>query len=207
MDVKSVLSTQIKILGQLINTLMETTLKKDETRTKWILDASHSDLEFKVRHMMITNVKGEFKKFDATIDSQDADFSKSAIDVTIDAASISTGDDQRDGHLKSGDFFEVDKFPTLSFKGTSFKKVDGDEYKLKGILEIRGVKKEIVLDVEFGGINKDPWGKEKAGFSVEGKINRKDFGLTWNAALETGGVLVSEEVKISAEVQFVKQAK
>lgn len=186
---------------------METTLKKQSTKTKWTLDLSHSELEFKVRHMMITNVKGGFKKFDAEIISEGLDFSKSTIDVTIDASSISTGDDQRDGHLKSADFFEVDKYPTLSFKGTSFEKIDDDEYKLKGILEIRGVKKEVTLDVEFGGISKDPWGNEKAGFSVQGKINRKDFGLTWNAALETGGVLVSEEVKLSAEVQFVKQAK
>lgn len=184
-----------------------TTLKKETTKTKWVLDPSHSEFAFKVRHMMITNVKGEFKKFDVALVSQGMDFSKSDIEVTIDAASIATGDDQRDGHLKSVDFFEVDKFPTLSFKSTSFRKVDDDEYKLKGVLEIKGVKKEVTLDVEFGGINKDPWGNEKIGFSVEGEINRKDFGLTWNAALETGGVLVSEEVKISAEVQFVKQAE
>jgi polyisoprenoid-binding protein YceI len=186
---------------------METTLKKQTTKTKWTLDPSHSELAFKVRHMMITNVKGEFKKFDATVDSQGADFSKSSIEVTIDAASIATGDDQRDAHLRSADFFEADKFSTLSFQGTSFRKIDDDEYKLKGILEIKGVKKEVILDVEFGGINKDPWGNEKVGFSVTGKISRKDFGFTWNAALETGGVLVSEEVKISAEVQFVKQAE
>lgn len=186
---------------------METTLKKEITKTKWTLDPSHSELAFKVRHMMITNVKGEFKKVDAAIISQGTDFSKSTIDVTVGAASISTGDDQRDGHLRSADFFEADKFPTISFTGTSFRKIDDDEYKLKGILEIKGVKKEVILDVEFGGINKDPWGNEKIGFSVAGKINRNDFGLTWNAALEAGGVLVSDEVKISAEVQFVKQTK
>jgi polyisoprenoid-binding protein YceI len=186
---------------------METTLKKQTTKTKWTLDPSHSELAFKVRHMMITNVKGEFKKFDATVVSHGADFSKAAIEVTIYAASIATGDDQRDAHLRSADFFETDKFTTLSFQGTSFRKIDDDEYKLRGILEIKGVKKEVILDVEFGGINKDPWGNEKVGFSVVGKINRKDFGLTWNAALETGGVLVSEEVKISAEVQFVRQAE
>lgn len=187
---------------------METaTLKKETSKTKWVLDPSHSELAFKVRHMMITNVKGEFKEFDAALVSQGSDFSKSTVDVTIDATSIDTGDDQRDGHLKSADFFEVDKFPAPTFKSTSFIKVDDDEFKLKGILEIKGVRKEVTLDVEFGGISKDPWGNEKVGFSVEGKINRKDFGLTWNAALETGGVLVSEEVKISAEVQFVKQPK
>lgn len=186
---------------------METTTKKDATKTKWTLDPSHSELEFKVRHMMITNVKGEFKKFDATIVSDGSDFSKANIDVTIEAASVSTGNEERDGHLKGADFFEVEKYPALSFKSTSLRQVDDDDYELKGILEIKGVKKEVVLDVEFGGINKDPWGNEKVGFSVEGKVNRKDFGLNWNAALETGGVLVSDEVKISADVQFVKQAE
>lgn len=186
---------------------METTLKKQSTKTKWILDRAHSELAFRVRHMMITNVKGEFKRFDATVVSPGSDFSKAMIDVTIDASSISTNDDQRDGHLKSADFFEIDKYQTITFRGTSFRKIDDDEYKLRGFLEIKGVTKEVVLDVEFGGINKDPWGNEKAGFSVSGKINRKDFGLAWNAALETGGVLVSDEVRISAEVQFVRQAQ
>ncbi|HRJ29458.1 MAG TPA: YceI family protein [Cyclobacteriaceae bacterium] len=185
---------------------METTAVKTSAKAKWALDPTHSELAFKVRHMMITNVKGEFRKFDASIVSDGTDFTKSSIDVTIDAASIFTNEDKRDGHLKSADFFDVENYPTLSFQGKSFKKEDDDEYKLTGTLTIKGVSKEVELDVEFGGINKDPWGNEKVGFSLEGKINRKDFGLNWNAALETGGVLVSEEVKISAEVQFVKQA-
>jgi polyisoprenoid-binding protein YceI len=172
--------------------------------TKWTLDPTHSELVFKVKHLMITNVKGEFRKFSAEIDGDD--FTKSPISVTIDAASIFTNEDQRDGHLKSADFFDVENYPTLTFKSTSLKQVDDDDYALKGILTIRDVSKEIELDVEFGGVNKDPWGNEKAGFSIKGKINRKDFGLNWNAALETGGVLVSEEVKITAEVQFVKRA-
>ncbi len=183
---------------------METTVKQS-AKTKWTLDATHSELAFKVRHMMITNVKGEFRKFEGSIVAHGTDFSESSIDLTIDAASIFTNDDTRDGHLKSADFFDVEQHPTLTFLGKSFKKLHDDEYKLKGILTIKGISKEVTLDVEFGGINKDPWGNEKVGFSVEGKINRKDFGLTWNAALESGGVLVSEEVKISAEVQFVKQ--
>ena len=136
----------------------------------------------------------------------EASFSKSSIDVTVDAASIFTKDDSRDGHLKSADFFDTEKYPELRFKGKSFKQIDDDEYKLTGILTIKDVSREVELDVEFGGISKDPWGNEKAGFTVEGKINRRDFGLNWNAALETGGVLVSDEVKISAEVQFIKQA-
>ncbi|HEX5169604.1 MAG TPA: YceI family protein [Cyclobacteriaceae bacterium] len=172
--------------------------------TKWTLDPTHSELVFKVKHLMITNVKGEFRKFSAEIDGDD--FTKSPISVTIDAASIFTNEDQRDGHLKSADFFDVENYPTVTFKSTSLKQVDDDDYTLKGILTIRDVSKEIELDVEFGGVNKDPWGNEKAGFSIKGKINRKDFGLNWNAALETGGVLVSEEVKITAEVQFVKRA-
>ncbi len=184
--------------------IMETTTLKPSTKTKWALDPTHSELAFKVRHMMITNVKGEFRKFDGSLLTEGLDFTKSSIDVTIDASSIFTNEDKRDDHLKSGDFFDVENYPTLLFQGKSFKKLYDDEYKLKGVLTIKGVSKEIELDVEFGGINKDPWGNEKAGFSVEGKINRKDFGLNWNAALETGGVLVSEEVKISAEVQFVR---
>jgi len=180
------------------------TVVKTATQTKWALDPTHSELVFKVKHLMITNVKGEFRKFNASIAGED--FTKAPIEVVIDATSIFTNEDQRDGHLKSADFFDVEKFPTLNFKSVSFKKVDGSVYELKGLLTIKGATKEVILDVDFGGINKDPWGNEKAGFSIEGKINRKDFGLNWNAALETGGVLVSDEVKINAEVQFVKQA-
>ena len=184
---------------------METTVATG-TKTKWVLDSTHSELTFKVKHLMIANVKGEFRKFNAELESSGDDFSKAAINVTIDASSIFTNEDQRDGHLKGADFFDVANYPELTFKGTSFKKVDDENYKLTGILTIKGLSKEVTLDVEFGGINKDPWGNQKAGFSLNGKINRKDWGLNWNAALETGGVLVSEEVKIAAEVQFVKQA-
>lgn len=172
--------------------------------TKWTLDPTHSELTFKVKHLMITNVKGEFRKFSAEIDGED--FSKSPIQVTIDAASVFTNEEQRDGHLRSADFFDAEHYPALTFTSTSLRQVDDDDYKLKGILTIKDISREIELDVEFGGVNRDPWGQQKAGFSIEGKINRKDFGLNWNAALETGGVLVSDEVKISAEVQFVKQA-
>ncbi|HEV8511863.1 MAG TPA: YceI family protein [Cyclobacteriaceae bacterium] len=177
-----------------------------QTKTKWAVDPTHSEIVFKVKHLMITNVKGEFRKFTAEINTEGNDFSKSSISATIDASSIFTNEDNRDGHLKSADFFDVANYPELKFTGTSFKKIDDENYQLKGVLTIKGVSNEISLDVEFGGINKDPWGNEKAGFSLNGKINRKDWGLNWNAALETGGVLVSDEVKISAEVQFVKQA-
>lgn len=171
---------------------------------KWVLDPAHSELTFKVRHMMITNVKGEFKNFSIEISGED--ILKSSIAVTIDATSINTNSEQRDGHLKSADFFDVENHKEISFKSTAFSQKDGDEYELKGLLTIKGISKEIALEVEFGGINKDPWGNDKAGFSISGKINRKEWGLNWNAALETGGVLVSEEVKIAGEVQFVKQS-
>jgi polyisoprenoid-binding protein YceI len=176
------------------------------TKTKWSIDPTHSEVIFKVKHLMITNVKGEFRKFTGSINAEGEDFSKASISVIIDASSIFTNEDNRDGHLKGADFFDVANYPEITFTGTSFKKLDEENYQLKGVLTIKGVSKEIALDVEFGGINKDPWGNEKAGFSINGKINRKDWGLNWNAALETGGVLVSDEVKISAEVQFVKQA-
>ena len=176
------------------------------TKTKWTIDPTHSEIIFKVKHLMITYVKGEFRKFTGNISAEGNDFSKASINATIDASSIFTNEDNRDGHLKSADFFDVENYPEITFTGTSFKKIDEENYQLKGVLTIKGVSKEIALDVEFGGINKDPWGNEKAGFSINGKINRKDWGLNWNAALETGGVLVSDEVKISAEVQFVKQA-
>ncbi len=172
--------------------------------TKWVLDPTHSELLFKVKHLMITNVKGEFRTFSAEIDGED--FTKAPISVTIDSASIFTNNEDRDNHLKSADFFDVENHKELTFRSTSLKKVDDDEYKLSGMLTIKGVSKEVVLDVEFGGTNKDPWGNEKAGFSLSGKINRKEWGLNWNAALESGGVLVSEEVKIQGEVQFVKQS-
>lgn len=171
---------------------------------KWVLDPTHSELTFKVKHLMISNVKGEFKTFSASIDQED--FSMAKVAVTVDSASVYTNNEDRDKHLKSGDFFDVEAHPEMTFESTSFEKESDDEYVLKGKLTIKGVSKEIKLDVEFGGINKDPWGNQKAGFSLSGKINRKDWGLNWNAALETGGVLVSDEVRIFGEVQFVKQA-
>lgn len=179
---------------------MENLSKKS---AKWVLDPTHSELTFKVKHLMISNVKGEFKNFTAEIDSED--FKNGKVKVNIEASSIFTNNTDRDNHLKSTDFFDVENHQAMTFESTTFTKVDDDEYKLKGLLTIKGVSKEVLLDVEFGGTNKDPWGNTKAGFSLSGKINRKDWGLNWNAALETGGVLVSDEVKIGGEVQFVKQ--
>lgn len=177
-----------------------------ENTTTWVLDPTHSELTFKVKHLMISSVKGEFRNFNATIQSSGYDFSKASVTANIQSDSVFTNNDDRDGHLKSPDFFDSATYKELSFHGTSLNKLDDENYQLKGNLTIKGVSKEVALDVEFGGVNKDPWGNEKAGFSLSGKINRKDFGLNWNAALEAGGVLVSDDVKINGELQFVKQA-
>jgi polyisoprenoid-binding protein YceI len=157
--------------------------------TKWSLDPTHSEVTFKIKHMMIANVTGNFSSFNVNAETEGDDFSKSKISFAADVHSINTGNEQRDGHLKSGDFFDTEKYPQIKFEAT-----------------IRDVTKPSSLKVDFGGIAKDPYGNIKAGFTVEGKINRKDFGLTWNAATEAGGVLVGEDLKILAEIQLVKQA-
>lgn len=174
-------------------------------QTTWVFDPAHSEITFKIKHLMITNVKGEFKQFQASLKSDDTSFTNAAASATIQVASISTNNNDRDNHLKSGDFFDVENFPMIQFESTAFERFDEENGHLKGNLTIKGITKEITLDLEFGGISKDPWGNEKAGFSINGKINREDFGLTWNATLETGGVLVSSDVKIAAEIQFAKQ--
>lgn len=173
--------------------------------TKWTLDPSHSELQFKVKHLMITTVTGTLKSFNAEIESEGDDFSNANISFKGDINSLETGSTDRDNHLKSADFFDVEKYPEMTFKTTSIEK-DGSDYVVKGNLTIKDVTKEVKLNTEFGGIATDPWGNTKAGFTISGKINRVDFGLTWNAALETGGVMVSEEVRILGELQFVKQA-
>lgn len=182
------------------------TLSQKQKQTKWTLDPAHSELTFKVKHLMISNVKGEFKDFDVKMDVEDADLSKANIQVKVDTSSISTNNTDRDNHLKSADFFDVENHPELGFETKSVHQLDEDQYQLKGLLTIKGVSQEVLLDMDFGGYMKDPYGNEKAGFSVSGKINRKDFGLNWNAALEAGGVMVGDEVKLSAEVQLVKEA-
>ncbi len=175
-------------------------------RTTWKLDPTHSELTFKVKHLMISNVKGEFRKFDATIISDGEDFSNASVTAEVDASSIDTNNADRDTHLRSADFFDVDKNRQITFRGTAFSKLDDEHYKLNGVLSMNGTDKEITLDVDFGGFVTDPYGQDKAGFSISGKFNRKDWGLNWNAALETGGVLVSDEVRVAGELQFVKQA-
>ena len=173
--------------------------------TNWALDPAHSELQFKVKHLMISTVTGNLKSLNASLTSTSDDFEQAQVKFEAETASIDTGNGDRDNHLKSGDFFDADQFPKIIFESTSLEK-DDDEYKLKGNLTIKDTTKPVKLDVEFGGIATDPWGNTKAGFTINGKINRSDFGLTWNAALETGGVMVSEEVKILGDLQFVKQA-
>ena len=171
--------------------------------TTWPLDPTHSELGFKVKHLMITNIKGEFRNFSAEIDGED--FSKAAFSAMIDTSSIFTNEDNRDAHLKNADFFDVDNHKEMTFKGSSLTKIDDENFELTGMLSIKGISKEIKLGVEYGGTSTDPWGNEKMGFSINGKINRSDYGLNFNAALETGGFLLGEEVKISADLQFVKK--
>ena len=171
--------------------------------TTWQLDPTHSELGFKVKHLMITNIKGEFRNFSAEIDGED--FSKAAISATIDTSSIFTNEDNRDAHLKNADFFDIDNHKEMTFKGSSLNKIDDENFELKGMLSIKGISKEIKLGVEYGGTSTDPWGNEKMGFSINGKINRSDYGLNFKAPLETGGFLLGEEVKISADLQFVKK--
>ncbi len=176
-------------------------------KTKWGIDPAHSEIAFKVKHLMITNVRGVFKEFEASIYTTGEDFMTVEIDCWINTASVETGDAKRDGHLKSEDFFDVENHKQITFTGNTWEKVDKESsYELYGELTIKGIAKQIKLEVEFGGVMKDPWGNEKAGFSINGKINRKDWGLTWNSTLETGGLMVSEEVRINCEVQLIKQS-
>jgi polyisoprenoid-binding protein YceI len=173
----------------------------------WALDSTHSEVQFKIKHLMITNVTGSFDIFTVSAQTEDEDFSKAKLSFTADVNSISTNNEQRDTHLKSPDFFDAEKFPQIKFTATKSENVDSDgSYELYGDLTIHGVTKNVKLSVEFGGVVKDPYGNIKAGFTINGKINRKDFGLTWNAVTEAGGVMVSEEVRIMAEIQLIEQA-
>jgi len=173
--------------------------------TKWAIDPTHSEIGFKVKHMMFTNVSGKFNTYDATITTEDNNFENTAIEFSADINSIDTHNPDRDTHLKSADFFDADHHPKLTFKAASFTKIDNHNYILAGDLSLRGVTKSVKFPVEFSGLMKDPWGNTKVGLNISGKINRKDWGLNWNSALETGGVLVSEEVRLDIELQLVKQ--
>ena len=171
----------------------------------WQIDPAHSEINVTVRHMMITNVRGRFEKFSGTIDFDEQTPANSTVDVQIDAASINTREEKRDAHLRSPDFLDVEKYPTLTFKSTRVEVLDKNHARLHGDLTIKGLSRPVVLDVEYSGMSKSPWGTTSAGFTATTRLNRKDWGLEWNVALETGGWLVGDEIKVDLELELVKQ--
>jgi len=172
--------------------------------TNWAIDPTHSEVHFKIKHLVISTVTGAFKSFNGTVRSATGDFDNAKIKFSIDVDSIDTNQPQRDGHLKSADFFETDKYPTIDFESTSFKKVDGDDFKLIGNLTMHGVTKPVELDVEYGGAEKDGYGNLKHGFEITGKINRKEFGLTYNSITEAGGLTLGEDIRLVANIQVAQ---
>jgi polyisoprenoid-binding protein YceI len=170
------------------------------------MDPTHSEVEFKVRHLMISNVTGQFAQFDLQVETQDLDFSTAKVQFTADTNSVNTKNEQRDQHLRGADFFDSAKYPKLKFVATRVEKLSEDHYKLYGDLSIRDITKNTALDVEFGGVVSDPWGNTRAGFTVDGKINRKEFGLSWHVVTEAGGLVAGDDVKIHAEIELIKQA-
>jgi len=171
----------------------------------WTIDNSHSEINFTVRHMMISNVRGQFERFTGTVDFNEEHPAQSSVDVQIEAASINTKEAKRDEHLRSADFLASDQYPYLTFKSQRVEVVDENHGKIHGDLTIRGISRPVALDVEYSGMAKSPWGTMSAGFTASTKISRKEWGLEWNAALETGGVLVGDEIKINIELEIVKQ--
>lgn len=171
----------------------------------WQIDTSHSDIQFSVRHMMISKVRGRFETFTGTVNFDENNPTNTTVNVEVDLNSINTRDEKRDGHLRSADFFNVESYPTMTFVSKKVEQTDEFNGRLIGDLTIRGITHEVALDVQYSGTAKSPWGTVSAGFSAKGKLNRKAFGLNWNAALETGGVLVGEEVEIGIELEIVKQ--
>jgi len=185
---------------------MPTTTATLTPAATWTIDATHSNVEFSVRHLMISTARGRFASVKGLVTLNDDEPAQSAVDITIDAASIDTRDQQRDAHLRSADFFDAETYPAITFKSTRVEDVDDDGFRLVGNLTIHGVTREVVLDVTSEGRGKDPWGGERAGYSAKTKINRSDYGLRWNQALETGGVLVGDEVKINIDLELIKAA-
>ena len=175
-----------------------------QTLTRWGIDTTHSEITFKVKHLVISTVTGEFKQFDAGIETDNEDFENASIRFEADIDSIDTGNEDRDNHLKSNDFFNAEEYPVLTFVSESFRKVGDGIYKLTGDLTIRGNSRKVELDAEYGGTVVDPYGNTKAGFEVSGKINRKEFGLTWSAVTEAGNIVVSDDVKLNLNVQFIR---
>lgn len=169
----------------------------------WTIDTAHSEIGFKVKHLVVSTASGKFTAFEGTVEASADDFSDAKVSFSADIDSIHTGNEQRDGHLKSADFFDAEKFPKLSFKSTSVEK-DGDDFKITGDLTLKGVTKSIVVNAEFGGIEKSLYGQTVAGFEVTTKINRQDFGLTWSAVTEAGGLVVANDVKLHANIELIK---
>jgi polyisoprenoid-binding protein YceI len=186
------------LLKKLKTTIMAT--------TKWVIDPLHSEIQFKVKHLVISTVTGAFKTFSGEATSETGDFENANIEFKIDVKSVDTNQAQRDAHLKNGDFFDAEKYPEINFKSTSFKKVNGDDYKLVGDLTMRGVTKPVELKVEFGGSEKDQMGNTKYGFEVTGIVNRKEFGMTYNALTEAGGLALGEDIKLVANIQVAQAA-
>lgn len=179
---------------------METMVK-----TKWVIDPAHSEVHFKVKHLVISTVTGSFSKFEGSAYSSSNDFSDAEIEFSAEVDSISTNQADRDAHLKSPEFFDAAKYPKINFKSREFKKKNDDTFTLTGDLTIKGITRSVTLEGEFGGTVKDPFGNFKAGFEITGKINRKEFGLTWNALTETGNMVVADEIKLHINVELVKQ--
>ena len=175
--------------------------------TIWVLDPTHSELQFKIKHLMISSVSGQFNRFKGTVETNGDDFTTAKVHFEAEIDSISTNNQQRDEHLRAADFFHSENYPNLVFEGERMERTGGDEYKLHGTITIKGISRNLALDVEFGGITTDPWGNTRTGFSVSGKINRQDYGISFGAVSETGGLLLGDEVKINANVQFVKQVE
>lgn len=176
------------------------------SKISWVLDPAHSEIGFKVKHMMITNVKGKFDDFDIKVETEGEDFSNPSVELKVNLTSVNTSNEQRDAHLRSSDFFEVAQYPYMVFKSTKTENSSNDFFTMFGDLTIKNITKEVKLNVENGGILKDPWGNLKAGFTITGKLNRKDWGLVWNAALEAGGVLVGDDVNLLCEFELQKPA-
>lgn len=187
---------------------MASTTMTEQGSSTWVLDPTHSSVEFAVKHMMMTTVRGRFKDVKATVTGDSTRPETGRVEVTIDVASIDTGSADRDQHLRSADFFDVEKYPTITFRNRKVEgdlESEGDKFRLIGDLVMRDTTMEIELDCEFLGRGPDPWGKERGGFTAKGEIDRREWGLKWNQAIETGGVLVANKVRIEVEVQFVKQ--
>lgn len=175
--------------------------------TKWVLDPTHSELGFKIKHLMITNVSGAFRDFNVEVESHNQDLTTAKINATVQIGSIDTHNEQRDAHLRNSDFFEAEQYPQMLFNSTRVEKTDDENYLVYGNLTLKGITKPVKLNVEYSGVTKDPWGSERAGFIITGKINRSEWGINFNGVLETGGLMLAEEVKINSEIQLVKQVE